>query len=150
MSASLAASAQKALRDAARISLDLYKVMVPVIIGVKILKELDLISYLAVPLGPLMELAGLPANMGLAYGGGLILMEVREGRVSRRDVFSSLSLMSLSHALIEDTLLMTLIGASMQGTFFGRLIFSMLVVAVLSRVAGPRLSAPGPVAGRTP
>ncbi len=315
---SLAASAASALRDAGRISLDLYKIMIPVIIGVKILKELDLISLLAVPLAPLMELTGLPADMGLvwatailtniyggilvyvalppgpdpltvaqvtvlstmiliahnipvegritqkcgvgfwgqallrmggalvcgmlmhhffsacgmlaepgravftagpadaslvgwalgeaknlvmifgvilaliilmrvlgrlritdlferllapvlglmgigrkaatitviglvmglAYGGGLILMEVKGGRLSRRDVFSSLSLMSLSHALIEDTLLMTLIGASVQGTFFGRLLFSMIVVAVLSRLVGPRLSVPGSALGR--
>ena len=44
--------------------------------------------------------------MGLAYGGGLILNDVRQGKVSRRDVWSAISLMSLSHALIEDTLLM--------------------------------------------
>ncbi|NMC48238.1 MAG: hypothetical protein GYA47_02220, partial [Desulfovibrio sp.] len=64
---SLAAPALSALRDAVRISLDLYKIMIPVIIGVKILKELDLISLLAVPLSPLMELTGLPADMGLVW-----------------------------------------------------------------------------------
>ncbi len=72
--------------------------------------------------------------MGLAYGGGLILHEVQAGRVKRRDVFSALSLMSLSHALIEDTLLMYLIGATLWGTFVGRLVFSLAVVAVLSRL----------------
>ena len=55
--------------------------------------------------------------------------------MDRRDVFSAISLMSLSHALIEDTLLMYLIGASLWGTFVGRLAFSLVVVAVLSRVA---------------
>jgi hypothetical protein len=117
----------------------------------------DLFERLLAPVLGIMGIGPKAANitviglvMGLAYGGGLILMEVKAGRVSRRDVFSSLSLMSLSHALIEDTLLMTLIGASMQGTFFGRLLFSMLVVAVLSRLVGPRLAASGPVAGRTP
>lgn len=73
--------------------------------------------------------------MGLAYGGGLILHDVQKGKVGRRDVFSAMSLMGLSHALIEDTLLMCLIGASLWGTFFGRLVFSLAVVAVLSRIA---------------
>ncbi|EFL49890.1 nucleoside recognition domain protein [Solidesulfovibrio fructosivorans JJ]] len=73
--------------------------------------------------------------MGLAYGSGLILLDVRQGKVERRDVFSAISLMSLSHALIEDTLLMCLIGASLWGTFVGRLVFSLVVVAVLSRIA---------------
>lgn len=72
--------------------------------------------------------------MGLAYGGGLILLDVQKGRVGRRDVFAAISLMSLSHALIEDTLLMYLIGASLWGTFVGRLVFSLVVVAVLARL----------------
>jgi spore maturation protein SpmB len=72
--------------------------------------------------------------MGLAYGGGLILLDVQRGKVSRRDVFAAVSLMSLSHALIEDTLLMYLIGASLWGTFVGRLVFSLAVMAVLSRL----------------
>lgn len=83
--------------------------------------------------------------MGLAYGGGLILHDVRQGKVSRRDVWSAVSLMSLSHALIEDTLLMYLIGATLWGTFVGRLLFSLAVVAVLSRlvrVAEPRAARP--------
>ncbi|KHK02537.1 nucleoside recognition domain-containing protein [Desulfovibrio sp. TomC] len=82
--------------------------------------------------------------MGLAYGSGLILHDVQKGKVAQRDVFSAISLMSLSHALIEDTLLMYLIGASLWGTFVGRLLFSLAVVAVLSRVAAglarPRLA----------
>jgi len=73
--------------------------------------------------------------MGLAYGSGLILLDVQQGKVARRDVFSAISLMSLSHALIEDTLLMYLIGASLWGTFVGRLAFSLAVVAVLARIA---------------
>ena len=73
--------------------------------------------------------------MGLAYGGGLILHDVQKGKVGPRDVFSAISLMSLSHALIEDTLLMYLIGATLWGTFVGRLVFSLIVVAVLSRLA---------------
>jgi glycerol uptake facilitator-like aquaporin len=82
--------------------------------------------------------------MGLAYGGGLIMHDVHKGKVERRDVFPAISLMSLSHALIEDTLLMYLIGATMWGTFVGRLLFSLLVVAALSRLtaglARPRLA----------
>ncbi|MHC1791911.1 nucleoside recognition domain-containing protein [Solidesulfovibrio sp.] len=72
--------------------------------------------------------------MGLAYGGGLILHDVQKGKVAPRDVFSAMSLMSLSHAIIEDTLLMYLIGASLWGTFVGRLLFSLAVVAVLARL----------------
>ena len=73
-------------------------------------------------------------TMGLAYGGGLIIHEAQSGKLSKRDIFASVSLMSLSHALIEDTLLLTLIGASPWGTMAARLSFSLVVIAVLARV----------------
>ncbi len=73
-------------------------------------------------------------TMGITYGGGLIIHEVQSGRVSQRDVFASLTLMGLSHALIEDTLLMMLIGAHVSATLWGRLIFSLVFVAVFMRI----------------
>jgi hypothetical protein len=105
-------------------------------LGVTRLFEAALLPFLR-----LMGIGGAAATitviglvMGLAYGGGLILHDVQKGKVAKQDVFSAISLMSLSHALIEDTLLMYLIGASLWGTFVGRLVFSLLVVAILSRI----------------
>lgn len=86
--------------------------------------------------------------VGLAYGSGLILLDIKQGKVGRHDVFSAISLMSLSHALIEDTLLMYLIGATLWGTFVGRLAFSLVVVAILSRVVGRGAGKPAVVVGR--
>lgn len=79
--------------------------------------------------------------MGIAYGGGLIIHEVKGGKISRQDVFSSITLMGLSHALVEDTLLMLLLGANLWGVLMGRLLFSLAAVAILSRLLAPRLAA---------
>ena len=49
-----------------RISLELYKIMVPIIIVVKVLQELGLIVWLARPLAPVMHVVGLPGEMGLS------------------------------------------------------------------------------------
>ncbi len=73
-------------------------------------------------------------TMGGTYGAGLMLHELRDGRIPPRDLFASLSLMNLSHAHIEDTLLMMALGASMAGMFWARLALSLLIVAVLIRV----------------
>ncbi len=73
-------------------------------------------------------------SMGIAYGGGLIIHEARSGAVPPKDIFASLSLMGFSHALIEDTLLMLLIGAHMVATLWGRLLLSLLAVALLMRL----------------
>ena len=77
-------------------------------------------------------------TMGLTYGGGLIIHETQAGHIPRKDVFAAVSLMSLSHALIEDTLLLALIGASPWGTLGARLVFSLAVTAGLSRWAASR------------
>jgi hypothetical protein len=77
-------------------------------------------------------------TMGLTYGGGLIIHETQAGHIPKKDVFAAVSLMSLSHALIEDTLLLALIGASPWGTLGARLVFSLAVTAALSRWAASR------------
>jgi len=72
-------------------------------------------------------------TMGVTYGGGLIIHEAASGNVQPRDVFSAMTLMGLTHSLFEDTLLMVMLGAHLSGILFARLIFSLLVVALLVR-----------------
>jgi len=76
--------------------------------------------------------------MGLVYGSGLIIHETQTGQVPKKDVFAAVSLMSLSHALIEDTTLVGLMGASLWGSLFARLVFSLVAVAGLSRIVAWR------------
>ncbi len=76
-------------------------------------------------------LAMIGMTMGLAYGGGLIIKEAKSGLLGKRDVFLSLSLMGLSHSLIEDTLLMVAIGASLMGILVGRIVFTLVVMMLL-------------------
>ncbi len=73
-------------------------------------------------------------TLGLAYGGGLIVKEAKSRVLSKKDVFLSLSLMGLSHSLIEDTLLMVAIGGSLIGILLGRVLFAIIVMFILIRV----------------
>ena len=66
-------AARHALLDGAKLSLKLYRVVVPLIIVIKILSELDLIKYLAMPLAPLMALMGLPEDLGIVWAVGMIV-----------------------------------------------------------------------------
>jgi len=59
-------------KDTLRVSKDLYVIMIPVIILVKILQEYGLIKYAAMPLAPIMEMVGLPPEMGLAWAAALL------------------------------------------------------------------------------
>jgi hypothetical protein len=73
-------------------------------------------------------------TVGLTYGSGLIIKEARSGNLSKQDVFYSVTLMGMSHALIEDTFLLMLIGAHFSGIFWGRFLFSIVAVALLVRI----------------
>lgn len=88
----------------------------------------------AVGIGPeasVVTVVGLA--LGLTYGSGLIIHEARAGRVGRRDVFYAVTLLGLSHALIEDTMLMVLMGAHSSGILWGRLAFSLAALFLLVR-----------------
>ena len=73
-------------------------------------------------------------TLGLSYGGGLIIQEAQSGRLSKRDVFCSIALMGLCHSLIEDSLLMMVLGGHVSGVFWGRLLFALLAVFLLGRL----------------
>ncbi len=62
----------KAAKDTLRVARDLYMIMIPVMILVKILQDADLIQYVALPLEPIMSLVGLPPEMGIAWAAALL------------------------------------------------------------------------------
>jgi hypothetical protein len=73
-------------------------------------------------------------TLGLAYGGGLIINEVQQTKLERRNVLYALMLMSLSHSVIEDSLLMIAIGARVSGVLIFRFIFTLIVMFVIVKI----------------
>jgi hypothetical protein len=109
----------------------------------RVLQALRVVEMLNRLFAPILRLMGIGRDaatitvvgmvLGLSYGSGLIIHEARSGKVSDKDLFASLSLMGMAHALIEDTLLMALIGANILGTFWARMVFAMLATALLAK-----------------
>lgn len=64
--------AARVVRDAFLTWVALLRIMIPVVILVKIAKELKLIDYLAMPLDPLMAFLGLPREMGLVWATAVV------------------------------------------------------------------------------
>ncbi|MEH6650113.1 MAG: hypothetical protein V7707_08835 [Motiliproteus sp.] len=95
-------------------------------------------------LQPILKLLGIGAQattvtiigitLGLSFGAGILIREVEAGHIPRADIFSSIMLLGVCHSLIEDTLLLLLIGAQADGILWLRLVFSVLLIALLSRV----------------
>lgn len=111
----------------------------------QVLHKLKITDFLNRVLGPVLKIMGIGPRasaiamigltLGVSFGGGLIIHEARSGRIDKRDVFFTLTLMGLSHSLIEDTILMVMIGGHLSGILFGRLILSISAVALLVKVS---------------
>ena len=102
---------------------------------------IKLIEYLLKPLLPIFGMSQRAAPMtvvgmvlGIAYGSALIIRETTSGKMDSREVFNSLALMSMSHGLIEDTLVMLALGAKLGGILWGRLFFSLAVLYLLVKM----------------
>ena len=108
------------------------------------LKKLGISDLMTRLLEPVLALLGMGREaapitiigmtLGLSYGGGLIIREAQSGRLSKQDIFSSVALMGLCHSIFEDTLLLMVLGAHISGIFWGRLLFSLLVVFILAKL----------------
>ena len=72
-------------------------------------------------------------TLGLGYGGGLLIREVHQGHVPSKDVFVVMVFMGLCHSLIEDTLLMTALGAHFSGILLGRVLFAFIITLAFSQ-----------------
>jgi hypothetical protein len=111
----------------------------------RVLTAIKVIDLLNAILRPILRIIGIGPKasaitvigltVGLTYGSGLIIKEARSGVLPKEDVFYSLSMMSIAHAMIEDTLLILLMGAHISGIFWGRLFFALLVTAALVQLS---------------
>ena len=124
--------------------LSIYGIILLLLFIVRVLTWLHVTDLLGRFLKPVLQMMGMSSDaapitiigmtMGIGYGGGLIIREAQSGRLSMRDVFFSLSFMGLMHSMIEDTLLMILLGGHVSGVLFFRFLFAMLVIFLLVRM----------------
>ena len=110
----------------------------------KILKTSGIENVIASALQPLLRLIGLSKKttsitiigvlLGIIYGGGLLIKEAQSGVISKKEVFGSLTLLALLHSVIEDTILLLLMGAHFSGVLVFRIMFALFVTALMIRL----------------
>ena len=81
--------------------------------------------------------------LGIAYGAGIIIPVSKERNLSKRDVLGVGLFLCTCHAVIEDTLLFVLAGASGLWLVGIRLALAVLIVSVAARFVFPRLEPEG-------
>lgn len=122
----------------------IYCIVFVLVLLLDVLKRLGIIQKINNMLRPVLHLLGIGREaetitlvgltLGISYGGALLINEAEAGHIKPRDVLFSVSLLGLSHSLIEDTLLMMLIGADLSGILLGRVFFTLLIIFLMVRL----------------
>ena len=112
----------------------IFLIILALLFLLKVLKKLRVTVFLEKCLKPLLAPIGIGKEalnittigmvLGLSYGGGLIINDVRKGEIKPRDAFFSLIMMGICHSLIEDTLTSLTLGGTVYGVLIGRVIFT--------------------------
>ncbi|BES70443.1 hypothetical protein RE428_14610 [Marinobacter nanhaiticus D15-8W] len=122
----------------------IFVVILALISLLRILRAVGIERLLHALLYPMLRLLGIgkdAANttiigitLGLSFGGGLLIRDAQSGRLSARDAFLTLAFLGLCHSLIEDTLLVMLLGADLSGILWARILFAFLIIGILARL----------------
>jgi len=118
-----------------------FLVIAVLVIFLKLLKLSGIEKLFGIILRPLLKILGLSERttsitivgitLGLTYGGGLLINEANKGGLSKIDILGSLSLLAITHSLIEDTIIIMLLGADLSGILYARLLFSFILISLI-------------------
>ncbi|HPP83545.1 MAG TPA: nucleoside recognition domain-containing protein [Rubrivivax sp.] len=121
-----------------------FAILVALLVLLDVLERAGLTRRITTLLTPLLRVSGLDARaapvttvgvlLGLTYGGVLVIEEAEKQHFSARTRFLALAWLSLSHALIEDTLLLVALGANVWIVLVGRVAVTLVLIGALARL----------------
>ena len=79
-------------------------------------------------------------TLGISFGGGFLIEEAKKKEISKKDVFLSLSFLGLCHSIIEDTILILLLGSNISGILLFRFIYTVIVILIMKLILEVRFS----------
>lgn len=123
-----------------------FAIIVGLLVLLDVFERTGVTRWITSALTPVLRISGLDARatpvtmvgvlLGLTYGGALIIEESEKQQFPPRMRLLALSWVSLSHSLIEDTVLFLALGADIWIVLVGRVMLTLLIVAALARLTG--------------
>ena len=79
-------------------------------------------------------------TLGISFGGGFLIEEAKKKEINKKDIFLSLSFLGLCHSIIEDTILILLLGSHISGILFFRFIYTVIIILIMKIILEVRFS----------
>ncbi|MDB2371775.1 hypothetical protein N9W28_04815 [Alphaproteobacteria bacterium] len=127
----------------------IFLIILLIISTINILKYIGLwqfiINILKIPLSYLgmsekvanIILIGL--TLGISFGGGFLIEESKKNNITKKDILLSLSFLSLCHSIIEDTILILLLGSHISGILFFRILYTIVIILFMKYLLDTKL-----------
>jgi spore maturation protein SpmB len=104
----------------------------------RLMEEFGLIKWLEKPLSPLLSIMGLPRSttfswivanaIGLAYGSAIMIDQVQENKMKKKDADLLNHHIAISHSQLEDPLLFLALGYTIHWMIWPRILLAMMSV----------------------
>jgi hypothetical protein len=121
-------------------------VIVVLIIGLELLRWIGVERLIQKMMHPILVLVGIGSRastivivgltLGLGFGGGLMIKDVRQGMIPAQAAVGSLVLINLYHSVFEDTAVMLLLGPSLFYILVVRGVFALILTYLIIRILG--------------
>lgn len=121
-----------------RISILIIAIVTILMVTYRLLEEFNLINKLSKSIEPILKVFGLPKStgflwligniVGLAYGGALMINQMKDGKVTKAEGSLLNYHLAISHSILEDNLLFVALGVSLWWILIIRLIAAWIVV----------------------
>lgn len=117
-------------------------IVVPLMLAIQVLKDLEWLDVFSRWLSPFTKLLGMERQssmtlaagllIGLAYGAGVMIQSVQDDGVKKKDLYLAFIFLVSSHAIVEDTLIFIPLGISV----WPLLLLRLLVAVCLTTIVG--------------
>lgn len=119
-------------------------IVIPLMVFIEIIQDLNLLEKLTAILTPLTRLFGISPEsrlpimagliFGISYGSGIIINSARQGKLTYRDIYLINLFLVICHAVLEDTILVAAIGAKWLPVLLARFSLAVIVCFIVARL----------------
>lgn len=124
--------------------LQLALIVIPLMVAIQILKDLQWLQKFSKGMSPITRTLGMQENtsttmaagllFGLAYGAGVMIQAVKEDGVSKKDITLAFIFLMACHAVVEDTLIFVPLGIPVWPLFLIRLGMAITLTLIVGAI----------------